>query len=187
MDYIRERFWRGYQYTSLDRLNRDALSWLETANRRQHSSHGQPVDERWQQEMPLLGALASTDYDTSIKVVRKVYKDCQISFNANRYVVPYQVVGRKVLLKIKHGTIRIYDDQTLLASYPEAKGDHQVVGNRLFYDQLQRDREQMRRNYGKGKGKATRGLTIGSLFPQVEQRSLAEYERFANGGGSWNS
>jgi hypothetical protein len=146
------------------------------------------VSERWQQEVPLLGALLSTDYDTSVKVVRKVYKDCQISYNANRYVVPHQRVGHKVLLKIKHGIIRIYDDQTLLASYPEAQGHHQVVGNRLFYEQLQRDRELTARKYIKGKGKATtRGLATGSLFPQVEQRSLAEYERFANGGGSWNS
>jgi len=187
MDFIRERFWRGYQYTSMDRLNRDTSNWLEIANHRRHSSHGQLVNERWQQEMPLLGALPTTDYDTSVKVVRKVYKDCQISYNANRYVVPRQVVGRKVLLKIKQGLIRIYDDQTLLASYPEAEGHHQVVGNRLFYEQLQRDRELITRKYAKSKGNATRGLTIGSLFPQVEQRSLVEYERFANGGGSWNS
>jgi len=187
MDFIRERFWRGYQYTTMDRLNRDARDWLETANNRRHSTHGQLVNERWQQEIPSLGSLAAKEYDTSIKVVRKVYKDCQISYNTNRYQVPYQMVGRKVLLKIKHGLIRIYDDQTLLASYPEAEGHHQVVGNRLFYEQLQQDRQQNKRKYGRGKGKATRGLTTGSLFPQVEQRPLAEYERFALGGGSWNS
>lgn len=187
MDYIRERFWRGYQYTTLERLNRDASTWLEAANRRRHSTHGQLVNERWQQEIPLLGSLSTTEYDTSVKVVRKVYKDCQISYNTNRYLVPYQVVGRKVLLKIKHGRIRIYDDQSLLASYPEAAGHHQVVGDRLFYEQLQRDRELNTRKYGRSKGKATRGLTTGSLFPQVEQRSLAEYERFALGGGSWNN
>lgn len=97
------------------------------------------------------------------------------------------MVGRKVLLKIKHGRIRIYDDQSLLASYPEAAGHHQVVGDRLFYEQLQRDRELNTRKYGRSKGKATRGLTTGSLFPQVEQRSLAEYEHFTLGGGSWNN
>ena len=187
MDYIRERFWRGYQYTTMDRLNRDARDWLEIANHRRHNTHGQLINERWQQEIPLLGPLPATDYDTSLKVVRKVYKDCQISYNTNRYVVPYQVVGRKVLLKIKHDMIRIYDDQKLLASYPEAQGHHQVIGNRLFYEQLQRDRELAARKYGKNKGKATRGLIAGSLFPQVEQRSLAEYELFANGGDSWNS
>jgi len=68
---------------------------------------------------------------------------------------------------------RIYDDQTLLASHPEAEGHHQVVGNRLFYDQLQRDRELIIRKYAKSKGKATWGLTTGSLFPQVGQHSLA--------------
>jgi len=187
MDFIRERFWRGYQFTTIDRLNQDTKDWLETANHRRHSTHGQLINERWQQEIPSLGPLPPTDYDTSIKVVRKVYKDCQISYNTNRYTVPHQMVGRKVLLKIKHGMIRIFDDQTLLASYPEAEGHHQVIGNRLFYEQLQQDQQLNKRKYGKTKGKATRGLATGSLFPQVEQRSLAEYERFAQGGGSWNN
>ena len=169
MDYIRERFWRGYQYTTMDRLNRDAGEWLASANKRRHSTHGQLIDERWQQEIPSLGPLPATDYDTSINLV------------------PYQMVGRKILLKIKHGIIRIYDDQTLLVSYPEAEGSHQVIGDRLFYEQLQRDREQNKRKYGKTKGKATRSLSTGSLFPQVEQRSLAEYDRVAQGGGSWNN
>jgi hypothetical protein len=46
--------------------------------------------------------LPRTDYDTSTKAYRKVYKDCQISYGGNRYLVPYQMVGKKVLLnKIK--------------------------------------------------------------------------------------
>lgn len=187
MDFVRERFWRGYQFTTLERLNRDAINWLEGANRRRHATHGQLIDDRWRQEIPVLIPLPSTEYDTSIKIVRKVYKDCQISYNTNRYLVPHQMVGRKVMLKIKHGLIRIYDDQVLLASYKEAEGSNQVVGDRLFYEQLQRDQQQIRRKYGKNKGKATRGLTTGSLFPQVEQRPLAEYERHALGGGSWSN
>ena len=188
MDYIRERFWRGYTFTSLPTLNRDMRRWLdETANRRVHGTYHQPVGDRWQQESPLLGKLPPTDYDTSIKVYRKVYKDCQISYNTNRYLVPHRMVGKKVLLKIKHGIIAIFHDHDFLASYQEAGGKHGLVGNRLFYDQLCRDQNQLARKYGKAKGKATRGLTSGSLFPQVEQRPLAEYDRFAQGGVAWNN
>ncbi len=183
MEYVRQRFWRGYTYTTLEKLNKDVLSWLdETANTRQHGTHRQPVNQRWQQEIEFLTPLLHKDYDTSIKVFRKVYKDCQISYDGNRYLVPHHMVGKKVMLKIKHQRIAIYDDNILLVSYQQAQGKHELIGNRLFYEQLKRDQQQIKRKYGKTKGKATRGLVIGSLFPQVEQRPLAEYEQFVAGG-----
>lgn len=188
MDYVRQRFWRGYVYTSMKNLNHDVKTWLDqTANMRRHGTHRQPIGERWQQEIPFLTPLPPSDYDTSIKVFRKVYKDCQISYNGNRYLVPYQMVGKKVMLKIKHHRISIYDDNVLLVSYQEAQGKHELIGNRLFYEQLKRDQQQVKRKYGKNKGKATRGLTTGSLFPQVDHRPLAEYDQYAQGGVSWNN
>jgi transposase len=188
MDYIRERFWRGYRFSSLEILNRDIRRWLdETANRRIHGTYRQPVSDRWQQEMPMLGKFPPSDYDTSIKVYRKVYKDCQVSYNANRYLVPHHVVGKIVLLKIKNGMIRFYHDHDLLVSYQEPETRHNLVGNRLFYEQLKRDRQQSGRKYGRHKGKATRGLITGSLFPQVDHRPLAEYDQYAQGGVSWNN
>lgn len=188
LDYIRERFWRGYSYSSLPKANADVLAWLkETANRRIHGTHRRPVGERWEQEIPCLGKLPPGDYDTSLKVFRKVYKDCQLSYNGNRYQVPYQAVGRRVLLKVKDHWIRIYDDQDLLASYPEPEGKGQVIGNPGIYEQLKKDKEQLGRKYGQGKGKATRGLTNGSLYLDVALRPLSEYERYASGGALWNN
>jgi transposase len=188
MDYVRQRFWRGYIYITIDKLNRDVGNWLdETANKRLHGTHRQHVNERWEQEIPFLTPIPSTDYDTSIKLYRKVYKDCQLSYNGNHYLVPYHMVGKKVLLKIKNHLISIYDDNILLVSYQEAEGKHILVGDKHFYEQLQRDQQQTERKYGKSKGKATRGLITGSLFPQVEQRSLAEYEQYAQGGSQWNN
>lgn len=183
MEYVRQRFWRGYSYSTIEKLNRDAKTWLdEVANVRRHGTHRQHVSKRWTQEQKNLGSLPLKDFDTSIKVFRKVYKDCQISYNTNRYLVPHHMVGKKVMLKIKHHRISIYDDNVLLVSYLEAAGKHELIGNRLFYEQLKRDQQQVKRKYGKNKGKATRGLTAGSLFPQVEQRPLAIYDQIAQGG-----
>jgi transposase len=188
VDYIREGFWRGYEFTSIDSANRDLHQWLETvANRRVHGTHRQPVIERWQQEKPHLGALPPADYDTSVKAFRTVYKDCLVSFETNRYLLPHTVVGKKVLLKVKNGAIHFFDDDRMLVSYAQAEGKHQFVGNPLFYEALKADREQNRHQYGRCKGKATRGLSIGSLYPQVMYRPLADYERLAQGGGLWNS
>ena len=188
MDYIRERFWRGYSFFSLPQANRDIIAWLEeTANQRIHGTHRQPILSRWKEEIFCLGKLPLADYDTSLKVFRKVYKDCQLSYNGNRYKVPYQVIGQKVMLKVKGQLIRIYQDQDLLASYQEPPGKGQVIGDPGIYEQLKRDQAQLGRKYGQNKGQATRGLSRGSLYPDVALRPLAEYEQYASGGLSWNN
>ena len=188
IDYIRERFWRGYQFESIQKANNDMREWLDTvANQRKHGTHKQPVGLRWQQEKAFLGPLPAGDYDTSTKVFRKVYRDCQVSYDANRYILPHQVVGKQIMLKIKNNTIRFYDDDRLLVTYQMPEGKHQLIGNPRFYEALQRDREQQKRKYGRNKGAATRGLVNGSLFPQVMHRPLADYDRLVQGGVSWNN
>jgi hypothetical protein len=183
IDFIRERFWRGYHFESLDTANRDLRKWLETiANQRIHSTHRQPIIDRWQQEEVILTPLPTRAYDTAIKVYRKVYKDCQVAYNGNRYIVPPKVVGRRILLKIKDGVIRFFHDDELLATYTEPDGKHHLIGDRRFYEQLTREQGDKPGRYGPKKGAATRGLTNGSLFPEVMQRPLADYALAAQGG-----
>lgn len=183
MDYIRERFWRGYRFTSLTQTNAEAIEWLnEVANQRIHGTHHHRVRDRWQQEIACLGKLPPGDYDTSVKVFRKVYKDCQLSYNGNRYVVPHSVVGKTILLKVKNGLIRFYHDQELLASYPEPPDKGNTLEDKRFYLQLKQDREQCRRKYGKGK--AVRESSD-PLKLEVFARPLSEYEACIPGGGSW--
>jgi transposase len=189
IQFLRERFWRGYQFTTLERANADVLVWLnETAHQRIHGTHGQPVHIRWEEEIPHLRMFPAADYDTSLKVFRKVYKDCRLSWEGNRYQVPHHVVGKRVMLKIKDRRIRIYYDQDLLVTYqqPETKG--KSLGYPWLDAALRYDKEQLKRKTHTGKkGKATRGLTTGSLYPQVAQRPLSEYEAYAAGGVLWNS
>jgi len=136
VDYIRERFWRGYSFSSLQNANKDVINWLnETANRRIHGTHREPVDERWVREIPCLKKRPLVNYDTSLKVFRKVYKDCLLSYNGNRYQVPYHVAGKRVMLKIKDDLICIYHDQELLASYREPKTKHNLIGDPHIYEQ----------------------------------------------------
>jgi transposase len=188
IDYLRERFWRGYAFSSIQKANKDVMDWLnETANLRIHGTHHEVVDERWAKEILCLKPLPLGDYDTSLKVFRKVYKDCQLSYNGNRYQVPYHVVGKKVMLKIKGDLIRIYHDQELLISYREPESKNNLIGDPRIYEQLKHDKEQLNRKYGRHKGKATRGLVSKSLYADVIYRPLAEYEKYAQGGVLWNS
>ncbi len=188
MDYIRERFWRGYAFSSIQKANEDAMDWLsETANRRIHGTHHEAITLRWEREIPCLSKLPPVGYDTSIKVFRKVYKDCELSYNGNRYQCPYHVAGKRVMLKIKGDLIRIYYDQELLASYREPESKNNLISDPSIYEQLKHDKEQLSRKYGRHKGKATQGLVSKSLYADVMCRPLEEYERYAQGGVSWNN
>jgi len=188
INYVRERFWRGYSFSSIQKVNEDAMAWFdETANRRIHGTHHEAIHCRWEREIPSLRGLPPVDYDTSLKVFRKVYKDCQLSYNGNRYCVPYHVVGKKVMLKVKGDLIRIYHDQELLASYREPKSKNNFISDPRIYEQLKHDKEQLSRKYGRNKGKASRGLISRSLYSDVIYRPLAEYEQYAQGGVLWNS
>ena len=74
--------------------NVDLRDWLgTTAFIRIHGTTGQQVGIRFGMEQSYLGHIPRRSYDTSEKVVRQVYKDCQISFRNNRYVVPHQYVS----------------------------------------------------------------------------------------------
>ena len=187
--YVRENFWRGYHFQNLEAANSDLINWLtQTANCRIHGTYKKAVNIRWDEERPILTTCPTSDYDTSLKVYRKVYKDCMISFNASHYQLPADVVGQKVLLKIKDGSIRFYDDQRLLATYEEAPEKGSWVMNTSFTEQLLSNRKKHTANpFVKVKARATRGLVNGSLFPQVISRPLSFYDQFAQGGASWNN
>jgi len=188
IDYIRERFWRGYPYSNTEKANEDMMIWLnETANKRLHGTHREAVHLRWAREVPYLGELPPVDYDTSIKVFRKVYRDCRFSYNGNYYGVPHRMVGKKVMLKIKGDLIRIYYDDELLGRYRQPAGKNNMVSDPAIYEELRHDRTQLICKYGKHKGRSTRGLTTDSLYADVSYRPLSEYDQYAQGGVSWNS
>jgi len=164
----------------MQKANADLRQWLNTvANRRKHGTHRQFVDKLWQQEKPSPGPLPAGDYDTSLKVFRKVCRDCQVSCDTNRYVLPHHAAGKRIMLKVKDGTIRFFCDDQLLTSYKQSEGRHQQIANPLFYEQLKGDYEQRKKKYGRRKGAAARGLANSSLFPQVMRRPLSDYDRLA--------
>jgi transposase len=177
--YVRERFWRGYVYQDLARTNQDIRTWLMTvAFNRIHGTTRQKVCDRFNHERRALGSLPEHPCDISLKFYRKVHKDCQLCFNGNRYVVPHEFAGKRVLLRVKDDIIRIFNDDHLITLYRIPKDKGQTIGHPQFYRRLRKNREQLARKYRKpfGKAKATRGLINADRNVEVMRRSLAIYE-----------
>lgn len=177
--YLCEDFWRGYAFISLPQANADLWSWLnEVAAQRVHGTTREVVAERFSREKPVLASLPFNTYDTREKVIRKVYRDCQVSYGGNRYVVPHRWVGQKLLLCSDGRHLDIYHDDELVVNYPLASGRGQLVQNPKFYQALKEDLDQTYRKFIYTKGKARQALWI----KPVEHRSLAFYQQVIEKG-----
>jgi transposase len=185
MDYIRERFWRGYVYNNLEKTNKDVQGWLNTvAMERIHGTTKQKVSERFVVEREKLGNIPRRPYDTADKYTREVQKDCRISFGGNQYVIPHKCVGKKVLIKFKDNVLRVYNDDELVVTYNECQGKGNVAEYQWIYDNLKKDQEQLRKKYRKpfGKGKATIGLVKSDNYRvDVQVRDLSVYDSLLGG------
>lgn len=182
--FIREGFWRGYGFVSLETANRDLKNWLNQKGERVHGTTHEVVHERFLREKPHLKALPPIDFDTSYRISRKVRKDCTVRFEGNDYVVPHRFVGKEVILRVKDRTMRIFADDLLIVAYEIPLGRGHLVQDKRFYEDLKKDHEMNRRKYGHGrrfKGRAKN--TISPFKPiydmDVEIRPVAIYDHAA--------
>lgn len=187
--FIREGFWRGYGFLSLETANRDLKDWLKKKGERVHGTTHEVVSERFLREVPHLKALPPRVFDTSYRICRKVHKDCTVRFEGNNYVVPHKFVDKEITLRVKDRTMRIFAGNALVVTYEIPMGRGHLVQDKRFYEDLKKDREMNKRKYGHGrriKGRAKN--TISPLKPlydmDVEIRPIAIYDHAA--WGAWS-
>lgn len=107
--YIRQDFFIGVKFSGLDELNRQARQWLDQiANIRVHGTTKEIPFNRLKQEKLL--PLAERSYDTAYAGSRKASADGFISYQGNRYSVPYQYSRKNLSIKADQERIRIYAD-----------------------------------------------------------------------------
>lgn len=181
IQYLRENFWRGYGFSSLERTNVDLISWSNQTAQRIHGTTQQRVVERFDQEKGVFSFLPGSAFDTSYLVFRKVHKDCTVCFDGNRYVAPHTLVGKDIVLRVKNGTIRLFCDEQLVTEYAVVDGKGHLCDPHGFYEVLRHDRRMNSRKYSNGKRLKGRARhTISPTVPgyatvAVEQRCLEAY------------
>jgi transposase len=182
--FIREGFWRGYGFVCLETANRDLQKWLEKKEKRVHGTTHEVVLLRFAREKPHLKGLPRQAFDTSYRIYRKVHKECTVRFESNSYVVPHALVGKKLILRVKDGMMRIFSDDSLVVTYEIPEGKGHLVQDKRFYEALKKDHEMNKRKYHharRPKGRAKH--TISPLKPpydmDVEIRPIAIYDHAA--------
>jgi len=118
VQFVRDNFMVGIKYNSLDDLNGQALAWCNKVNGKVHATTGEIPFERLKKEglNPL-----KREYIIDKINLRRVQKDCLISYAGNQYSVPSEYVGKDVA---------VIGLDNMLAAYHEGK---QIALHRLSY------------------------------------------------------
>jgi hypothetical protein len=130
---VREHVLAGRQFTSLDDLDQAFADWVPIRRGQVHRTHGQVIAVRAEADHAALQPLPGWPYAVTDRFLRRVGKDCLISFESSRYSVPAVEVtaGMTVELRVGPETVAIHAigaDPRLLAEHARARhrGDDQI-------------------------------------------------------------
>jgi hypothetical protein len=186
MDFIREGFWRGYEFRGIRRANEDLAAFLEEKSQRIHGTTGERVCDMFERERPFLKPLPPAPCDVSMRLYRKVHKDCTISVEGSLYEVPHKLVGKRIVVRLKDGTLRVYDNDVLLATHAQSPAKGRLIRLPGLREAILADDKMNARKYNRGrrgKGKATISPSLGRYAVDVQRRPLSIYASIGGGVG----
>jgi len=127
--YVRDSFWAGRGFTTLEECNRQALQWRDqVAHQRQWpSDHTRSVAQAWEQERPRLLPLPLHPFHTDCIVAVHSAKTIYVRFDLNDYSIPPEAVGRALTLAASATDVRILDGAVEIARHPRSYDRQQFV------------------------------------------------------------
>ena len=126
VQYTRGRFFVGREVVNIDRLNEDALAWLEKrANRRIHRVTAERPCDRLTTERASLMALVP--YDIKLEETRVADAYALVGCNGVRYSVPPQYARQMVVMQQRPDGLTFIVDGTAIARHAWAAPGIRVV------------------------------------------------------------
>lgn len=117
--YIRDAFFAGRAFTSVEDLNMQATAWMmgTAADRRCPEDPSLTVREAFAQERKHLLALPDNPYPADEHVAVKIGKTPYARFDLNDYSVPYDFVQRTLTVSADLQQVRILNGQEIVATH----------------------------------------------------------------------
>lgn len=108
--FVRRRFWPGRRFRDLFDLNAQAATWRDDfANNRVHDETGKVPSLVFEhEEKRLLKPLPTTPFDTDDVEGNGVTKTFRVSFDRNKYSVPWRLVSQQVLVRANDHTVAVF-------------------------------------------------------------------------------
>lgn len=170
--YLRKSFLCGRLADSVADLRAQLSGWQrEIANQRVHGTTHQVVAVAWAAEQshlqPLLGRVP---FPLSGGQLRRVGRDAYVTYQANRYSVPWQAAGQEVEVREVGGQIEIWRENQRMACHPHCRERYQVLTVAAHHQGMP---------WGPASRRGKPRITITAATPPVEVRSLSVYEAVA--------
>ena len=120
MPYVRDSFWRGRTFTSLEDMQADALRWSrEVAGTRSSRAldGAAPATVFAAVEAPTLKALPATPFVLASWSTAKVGPDIHIKVGPCLYSVPWALIGERVHARSTATMVQVVHDGSVVASH----------------------------------------------------------------------
>jgi hypothetical protein len=127
--YVRESFWAGRSFTTLEECNRQALLWRDqiAQQRPWPGDDTRTVAQAFAEEQPRLLPLPAHPFPTDLIKTVGSRKTIYVRFDLNDYSIPPEAVGRQLTLAASPTAVRILDGSLEVASHRRSYDRHQFL------------------------------------------------------------
>jgi transposase len=148
--YIRDNFFAGRHYTSLEDLNAQADEWCRgtSADRRCPQDTQLTVREAFLQEQSSLLALPDNPFDTREQVVVRAQKTPYLRFDLNDYSLPHQYVQTSLTVNACLKKVRIISGNEVIATHSRSFSKGEQIENEAHINALWLTKTNAKRHRG---------------------------------------
>ena len=133
VQFVRDNFMTGIRYSSLDDLNSQALAWCDKVNHNVHATTNEiPFDRLPLENLQPL----KREYIVDNINLRRVGKDCLISYAQNKYSVPSEYVGTDVTVIALDHMLAIYSKGKQIALHKLSYNKRDMIVNKEHYRKM---------------------------------------------------
>lgn len=127
--YIRDSFWAGRTFTTLEECNRQALLWRDQVahQRPWPGQDGRTVEQAFAEEQPRLLPPPRHPFDADRIETVSSRKTIYVRFDLNDYSIPPEAVGRPLTLTASDTTVRLLDGSIEIARHRRSWDRGQMV------------------------------------------------------------
>jgi transposase len=160
--FVRDSFWAGRTFTTLEECNRQALLWRDEVahQRRWPDDASRTVAQAFADEQPRLLPLPLHPFNTDRIVEVQSRKTIYVRFDLNDYSIPPEAVGRPLTLAASDTHVRILIGPAEIAYHRRSYDRQRVVADPAHEEALLRTKRKALH--------ATRGTRLTVAVPESE-------------------
>lgn len=129
--FIRSHFWSGREFKNFDDLCMQSILWRDQyLNLREHRATRRIVRNQFEsEEKNVLRPMNELKYDTDEILTRSIGPDYHITFETNKYSVPWTLVSLPVTMRINAKSIKIYYQEKFVTGHERSYLKNKVFTN----------------------------------------------------------